>query len=86
EGTDETRVELAFRLVLARSPRPEEQEIILKTLAAARERFTTAPEAAQKLIEEGDSAVPEGVDPIELAAHTILSRVLLNLDETVTRE
>ena len=30
--------------------------------------------------------LPEGVTPTQLAAYTVVSRVLLNLDETITKE
>jgi hypothetical protein len=30
--------------------------------------------------------VPPGVSPAQLAAYTVVSRVLLNLDETITKE
>ena len=32
------------------------------------------------------SKLPAGVTPTQLAAYTVVSRVLLNLDETITRE
>jgi len=30
--------------------------------------------------------LPKGATPVELAAYTVVSRVLLNLDETITKE
>ena len=30
--------------------------------------------------------LPEGATPTQLAAYTVVSRVLLNLDETITKE
>jgi len=30
--------------------------------------------------------LPKGTNPTELAAYTVVSRVLLNLDETITKE
>jgi predicted ATP-grasp superfamily ATP-dependent carboligase len=44
------------------------------------------PEAAKKLIKVGDSSVDTKVDPSELAAWTMVSSTILNLDETMTKE
>jgi hypothetical protein len=30
--------------------------------------------------------LPRGISPAQLAAYTVVSRVLLNLDETITKE
>lgn len=35
---------------------------------------------------ESPANLPEGVTPTQLAAYTVVSRVLLNLDETITKE
>ena len=43
------------------------------------------PEAAAKLLRVGLAKAPEGVDVAELAAWTAVARVLLNLDEAITR-
>jgi hypothetical protein len=31
-------------------------------------------------------ALPPGISPTQLAAYTVVARVLLNLDETITKE
>ena len=85
-GDDAARIDHAFQLVLARPPEPAERDILLRTLASARERFAAASDSARQLVNAGESPVPDGVDPIELAAHTVAARVLLNLDEAVTRQ
>ena len=33
-----------------------------------------------------ESDLPKGASPAQLAAYTVVSRVLLNVDETITRE
>ena len=37
-------------------------------------------------IAHGDNPVPKALDPIDLAAYTAAASVILNLDETITRE
>jgi len=48
-------------------------------------RFQADPPAAQALLAVGESPVDPAFDPLELAAHTTLARLILNLDETITR-
>lgn len=84
--TDPERIDYACLLVLARPPREEERSILLAELAAAREAYQTRPAAAQALVATGDSPPPQDLPWGELAAYTVVSRILLNLDETITRQ
>lgn len=60
-------------------------ESLVKFLAAQREAFKAAPEDAKKYNAVGLKPVPDGVDPVELAAWSSVCRVVLNLHETITR-
>ncbi len=79
-------IDTGFRLVAARAPSTSEKAILQQALDEYRAEFRDAPDEAKKLIAYGTTPVPEKLDPIELAAHTALANVLLNLDETITRE
>jgi len=48
--------------------------------------FQTNPEAARKLASEGDSPRNEKLNESELAAYTTVASLILNMDETVTKE
>ena len=48
-------------------------------------QYQDDPAAARDLLGIGDAPAPAGVDPAELAAWTSVTRVLLNLHETITR-
>lgn len=79
--SDPERIGFAFRLCFARAAEPFELEQLGKYVAEQRHGFTAAQEDARKLA--GDSPIK----PIEdAAAWTALARVLLNLDEFITRE
>jgi len=85
-GTEpHARLELAFRLALSRSPRPQEVPVLLDLLHRHLDQFRAAPAAAREALATGDAPVPAGIDPAELAAWTSVARVILNLHETITR-
>lgn len=86
---DAARLNWAFRRCVSRSLTPDEQRILLGLLAKENTRFTQPNANPWQLAANDPSnppAVPEGATPAQLAAWTVVSRVLLNLDETVTKE
>ena len=77
------RVAHAFRVCFGRQPRPTEQARLEQFLATQLDDFLTYPEKARQVLAQD---VPEDADVPQLAAWLAVSRVLLNLDEFVTRE
>ena len=84
--SDAERLAYAFRLCTARPPGEKETPILTRALAALRAQYAADPAAAKKLIAAGESKADTKLDAIELAAHTGLASLLLNLDETLTNE
>ena len=89
-GTDdEARLSFTFRRCVSRSPSDIERNAIVKLLNQQRTKFS-APDAKPWELAAADPSkppeLPSGVTASDLAAWTVVSRVLLNLDETVTRE
>lgn len=82
---DSVRLDHAFRLVLARAPKPEETAILLRLLARQRRYFEQFETAANQLLHIGEHQIPAGLPPAELAAWTVVASTLLNLDETITK-
>jgi hypothetical protein len=80
------RVVHGFRLCLSRRPNPDELREVLAYQADERRRFAEDPEAALAVVEEQWEPGPDIADLADLAAWTMVSNVLLNLDETVTKE
>jgi hypothetical protein len=78
--SDLERVRLAFRLCLARMPRETEEHRLSELLIQQRAGFAQVPKDATALAPKGNT------DAREVAAWTVVSRVLLNLDEFITRE
>jgi hypothetical protein len=86
---DEEKLTYAFRRCVSRMPSKGESAELLGLLARQRERFNKPGAKPSDLTEsDGKEAppLPAGIQPAELAAWTVVSRVLLNLDETVTKE
>lgn len=77
------RINYMFRRCVARGASDEEQELLSDFADARIAEFAEQPDAARKLI--GEKRAGEG-DPVELAAWTALARVVINLDEAITRE
>jgi mono/diheme cytochrome c family protein len=85
-STPAERLTLAFRLATSRPPRPRELEILLAGWQSHCDRFAKSPDAADKLTKIGELPRPANLDVIELAAYTTVAGLLLNLDETITKE
>ncbi len=87
--TDAERITYAFRRCVARRPGPEESAALLALLAKQKQHFAEPSAKPWELVAAGAAqhpALPTGMTPADLAAWTAVSRVLLNLDETITRE
>jgi len=82
-GADErSRIVTGFRLCTSRRPTAAEVDVLEKALTRELAHFRKDP-AAAKAVFKG-AAPPK--DPVEAAAWTLIANVLLNLDETVTKE
>jgi hypothetical protein len=80
------RLARAFRLALSRPPKPAELKILRAGWNFQRDRFAGDPAGAEKLLSLGELPRDEQLDIVELAAYTTLAGVILNLDETITKE
>ncbi len=87
-ATDAERTDYGFRLCTGRSPRPEEAQEILALLASRRAKLEQGW-LSPRAIATGDANklpdLPPHATPTDAAAWTIVARVLLNLDETLTK-
>ena len=83
--SDSDRITWAWRTVVARRPDAEESDIATQSLAHFRTRFSADAAAAEKLISNGESKPDDSLEKAELAAWTMLSNLILNLDESVNK-
>ena len=88
-STDADRIAYAFRRTLSRLPTADEKAELLSLLEKERKHIAEGWVNAAELAtgkNETPAHVPRGATPTQLAAYTVVSRVLLNLDEAITKE
>ena len=87
-ATDQQRADYAFRICTGRSAKPAEQAEVLALLNNRRARLGDGSTLINE-IATGDTgttpSVPSDATPQDAAAWTIVARVLLNLDETLSK-
>ena len=81
-GKVSDRIDYAFRLCLARQPKPGERERLLQYYQQQKEMLTRNPKSVEALL---PAETLEGIDPAGAAAWVGVCSVLLNLDEFITR-
>ncbi len=86
DGAPEDRIEYGFRLATGRRPTASERTTLATGLAGYMTKYGEDSEAAANLVANGDSPAPEALQKDTLAAYMTVAGVLLNLDETITRE
>jgi mono/diheme cytochrome c family protein len=88
-ATDAARLGYAFRRVLSRKPTAQESTELLGLLGRQRQRFAAGELNPWNLAADDPDkpfALPPGATMEQIAAWTAVSRVLLNLDEAITKE
>ncbi len=80
------RLRYGFRLLLSRYPSAEETRTLLDSLNYHRDYFSSRPEAAAKLLAQGESKPDAALRPDELAAYATVANLIMNLDEAVTKQ
>ena len=83
--TDVDRLGLAFRAATARQPDEGELRLLTTALTTHRGRFQRDPEAAHRVITNGESKPSDRLLAPEFAAGTMVANLVLKLDETGTR-
>src|SRR6185436_9671075 len=83
---DRSRAIYAFRLVAGRAPTPDETGKVLKFWDEQYHYFEDRTAVALNVALADPKSVPTDVNVHKAAAWAMVSRALLNLDETVTRE
>ncbi len=81
--SDEQRLKVAFLKLSAREPDKTELKILLESLKEQRAQFQAVPDQAKKLISVGESTSDASIDPVDLAAMTLVMQTILNSDAVI---
>jgi hypothetical protein len=81
----EDKIAHAFERVLSRPPDAVETEQLASLFKKIRDHYVERPDAAEKMATSELGPAPGVSDFADLAAWTVVSNVLLNLDETLTK-
>jgi hypothetical protein len=84
-GDTRSRAARAFRITTSRRPREAEVKRLVALYETELDRFTKDVKAAKALLKDYASALDDS-QSAELAAWTMVANVLLNLDESLTKE
>lgn len=79
------RLKHAFAIAVARAPDEFEQALLFDFYQANLDEFSDNPDSADQLLSVGIFEVSDNSNRPELAAWTMMARVILNLSETMTR-
>jgi hypothetical protein len=85
-STPEARIDYAFHRALARAPEPREQAVLINALNQFQARFQAKPDSAVKFLSQGESPRDPSLNTVDLAAYTSVASLIMNMDETITKE
>ena len=82
----QSRLALGFRLATARKIKPEELSILTERLKKLKKKYQQNEEEASKLLAIGEWTSDPDLELAEHAAYTAICSILLNLDETISKQ
>ena len=70
----------------ARKPSAKELEVLTRALMRYEDRYQTRPADAGRFLAHGEWTRDKSILEADLAAYTAVGSMILNLDETITKE
>jgi hypothetical protein len=83
---DRERIRYGVKLVLGREARAAELDVLQSSLNYHRDYFATDSKRVEEYLKQGESPLDPALPKTEQAAYMALGSLLLNLDETVTKD
>jgi hypothetical protein len=84
-ANDDARLRTAFQFAFGRDPKPAERTSLTALLGSQRDYYRANPADTKKLLRIGLAPPPPDKDAADIAAWTQVTRVLLNMQEFITR-
>jgi Protein of unknown function (DUF1553)/Protein of unknown function (DUF1549) len=84
-GSLPAQINWAFARAVGRQPQANELRILSDLYRQSLREFQRNPQAAQGLLKTGETALPKNLKLSNVAAMTTVTRAILNLHETITR-
>jgi hypothetical protein len=85
-GDATARLRFGFRLATGRWPSSAEEQVLRDNFHFQRDYFFTSEKKAEEFLNQGDSPADPNLNRPELAAYAAVASMILNLDETITKE
>jgi len=85
-GSADQAISAGYRLVVGRDPAPTELQIMVTTYRKFLSHFREQPAEAKLLLAVGETQRDQTIPLAEHAAMTMIANILLNLDETISKE
>jgi hypothetical protein len=79
-------IDFAYSLVLNRRPSASERQLLSAAHDRFQARFAQSPRDADAFLDQGEAPLPRKISRPQLAAWTQVASLLLNLDETITKQ
>lgn len=86
DGAVRARLERMFRLATGRTPDQSQVRVLEESFQMALREYRRRPDDAAALLSYGEAPRNQTISPDEHAAATIVANVVLNLDQTMTRD
>jgi hypothetical protein len=81
--SDNDRIKTAFLRLASREPDAKEMAILNEVLVEQRTEFGKTPDEAKKLEKVGESKADEKLNPVDVAAYTMVVQTILNSDSVI---
>ncbi|WP_044170703.1 DUF1553 domain-containing protein [Flectobacillus major] len=84
-ATIQDRITFAFKAMVSRYPSAKEVQILTQLYQDEKKDIETHPSRAKELLNVGESPIDQQLNPVELAANTVIGMTLINFDGTIIK-